>query len=148
MRNKETQLGLIKRQIIEGLTLSSMQYFTHFKITRLSAHIHTLRHKFNIPIDSEIVHMKDELGNYEGHYTKYSINPSVFTGNVHKWEKDEIPGKMFSLSQIGIQVDYSDGTFVCQIKGLPETAVAVKGFDLFILATEELKKKIHELMLQ
>lgn len=67
-----SQKFLIKNHILDGHSITSMEAFEEFKITRLAAVIHILRTKLKIPI--ETIRMS---GAHNKRWAIYRIPPSL-----------------------------------------------------------------------
>ena len=66
---KSTKYDKVRVHLLMGNTISSIEAFNLFRVTRLSAIIHTLRHRDHIDIDSATERSAD--GAY---YSRYWIN--------------------------------------------------------------------------
>ena len=67
--SKQTKYDKVRQHLLDGNTISSIEAFNLFKVTRLSAIIHTMRHRDNIRIDS-----KTEKSADGAYYSRYWVN--------------------------------------------------------------------------
>lgn len=67
--SKQTKYDKVRQHLLDGNTISSIEAFNLFKVTRLSAIIHTMRHRDNIRIDS-----KTEQSADGAYYSRYWVN--------------------------------------------------------------------------
>lgn len=70
MKSKTSKYGRILNYLMAGNTISSEEAFDMFHATRLSAIIHTMRHRDNIPVES-----RTECSPGGAYYSRYFINP-------------------------------------------------------------------------
>lgn len=69
MGTKLTKYDKVRQHLIMGNTISSLDAIVLFKATRLSAIIHTMKHRDNIPIES-----RTEVSPDGARYSRYWIN--------------------------------------------------------------------------
>lgn len=70
--SKDTQVKQVLQRIRECGSITSMEAFTEFGITRLAAVIYVIRHDFGIDIKSDTVTGKNRFGN-PVNYARYSL---------------------------------------------------------------------------
>lgn len=69
MKKQETQLDLVYKHLVQGLSITPLDALNLYGCFRLSAVIHKLRHKYGIPIQME----QPEAANGKP-YAKYWID--------------------------------------------------------------------------
>lgn len=67
-----TQSYKILKYILDKGSITTIEAFVHYGITRLSARIYDLRHTYGIQIDTENVIIKKQKGGYVK-YARYSL---------------------------------------------------------------------------
>lgn len=70
--NKDTQVKQVLRRMQETGSISSMEAFTEFCITRLAAVIHIIRHSLGIDVETEMVTAKNRYG-HSVNFARYKL---------------------------------------------------------------------------
>lgn len=138
---RETKIEAIKHRLVHGYSITSMEAFDSYKVTRLSGIIHVLR-KRGIPIKS-ILHPIMEGDSEISRYAEYTIEPSVLIGKYVDYS-NRLSEFCQHLEEKGLTWDIEGNRFCMGIRNTTEKMYCYS-IDEVEEIYKQLSKKIDQL---